>query len=729
MSKQTISLLLVSKFKTMKFKTTTTFFLFFFFSTFLFATQNIKDTLNTDVSLTLNDTNKVRKLIELSDSNLYANNKLAMEYAKQAFKLSKKLNSKTGMGTSLYSVGNIYYTMGEFDNALNCFQTALLIAQSEKNKGLLRNVYSGIGLVYLSQSDLPISLEYLLKALRISEEIKDEKTILHDMANVGIVYLEMKNYSEAIKYYTSVLVMAEATNNKLLKMNQLTNLGTVFAEQAMNTVLTKTKIDLLNKALENYQKALVISQETTNINIEIVILLNLAALYSELYELVKNPKEKKEFKEKAQEYFISVLELSKKYENQYYLACIEGNLGNFYRNTGEFKKAEFHLKTALEISKSLNALSLVKDHEKYTYQLYDTIGNYRKALEHYKNFISVRDTILNEEKAKSNMKLQMQYEFDKKEALSLADKKREIQVLKEKEKRQAIFFYSAIGGFLALVVIAFLIFRNLKQTRLQNKIIQSKNKDILDSITYAKRIQEAILPSEHIWKEALPDSFILYMPKDIVAGDFYWMEIITEQQNYRNIIFAACDCTGHGVPGAMVSVVCANALYKAIIEEGITEPGKILDRTSEIVVEKLNRNNEDIKDGMDASLCTLELNENNTIQWAGANNPLWIIRNKELIEYKPNKQPIGKMDNSQHFTTHAINLIKGDIIYIFTDGFADQFGGEKGKKYMIKNVKKLLLSIAHLPMPEQKQKLAEEFAVWKGSNEQVDDVCVIGVRI
>jgi serine phosphatase RsbU (regulator of sigma subunit) len=488
-------------------------------------------------------------------------------------------------------------------------------------------------------------------------------------------------------------------------------------------------------------------------------------------------------------------------------------LGNLYRNSGEFKKAEEHLKSALQISKELNALSILKDQEKYIYLLYDTIGNYNKALEHYKNFIAIKDSISNEENTRNNIKLQMQYEFEKKEALSLEENKREIQVLKEKEKRQTIFFYSIIGGFLALVVIAFLIFRNLKYTRQQNKIIQSKNKDILDSITYAKRIQEAILPSENIWNEALPNSFILYLPKDIVAGDFYWLETISvianeervkqsvnnekiaspeslRSQNRNDIIlFAACDCTGHGVPGAMVSVVCANALSKATIEEGITEPEKILERTSRIVVEKLNRNNEDVKDGMDISLCTINIKENNiyTLQWAGANNPLLIIRpttyatepsapiiaseertkqstatkeeiaslptvarneenavtssvrpsanvsrsdsNYELIEYKPNKQPIGKMDMPQPFTRHTIELQKGDTIYVFTDGFADQFGGENNKKYMIKKLKIFLLSIAHLPLKEQKEKLAEEFNAWKGSNEQVDDVCVIGVKI
>lgn len=264
----------------------------------------------------------------------------------------------------------------------------------------------------------------------------------------------------------------------------------------------------------------------------------------------------------------------------------------------------------------------------------------------------------------------------------------------------------------------------------QRNLVEKKQKEILDSITYAKRIQEAILPSDKSVKKWLPDSFILYKPKDIVAGDFYWIEEVKSPPGggHGDVIFiAAADCTGHGVPGAMVSVVCNNALNRALREFELIEPDKILNKTRELVIEQFEKSNDEVKDGMDISLYALN-NKTNQLQWAGANNPLWIIRNGILTEYKPNKQPIGKYPENNPFTNHLIPLQKGDSIYIFTDGYVDQFGGAKGKKFKALKMRKLLLSIQDKQMKEQLVIIDKMFEDWKGSIEQVDDVCIIGVR-
>ncbi|MFN3916577.1 MAG: two-component regulator propeller domain-containing protein [Flavobacteriales bacterium] len=280
-----------------------------------------------------------------------------------------------------------------------------------------------------------------------------------------------------------------------------------------------------------------------------------------------------------------------------------------------------------------------------------------------------------------------------------------------------------------------------KEVERQKHLLEEKNQEITDSINYAKRIQEAILPSRYSLAENLNNGFVLFKPKDIVSGDFYWLEKVGDVT-----FFAAADCTGHGVPGAMVSVVCSNALSKALLEENIAEPGKLLDRARELVVERFAKSNEDVKDGMDISLCALQ---GNTLSWAGANNPLWIIADenrtdpsgfknltglsaangKTLYEIKSNKQPIGKVDNPQPFTTHTIELKQGDTLYIFTDGYQDQFGGDKGKKFKASKLKELLLSIQHKTMEEQKGFLDQAFEDWRGNLEQIDDVCIIGVRI
>jgi serine phosphatase RsbU (regulator of sigma subunit) len=279
--------------------------------------------------------------------------------------------------------------------------------------------------------------------------------------------------------------------------------------------------------------------------------------------------------------------------------------------------------------------------------------------------------------------------------------------------------------------------------------LEQKNKEIIDSITYAKRIQEAILPPNHSIQKELPNSFVLYIPKDIVAGDFYWMETydfaksseINAEENV--VLIAAADCTGHGVPGAMVSVVCHGALNRSVREFGLTKPSEILDKTAMIVDETFEKSEEEVKDGMDISLCAI-YKSSSTIEWAGANNPIWIISPHNypelgdpsltedginLFEIKADKQPIGRYPNRKSYTNHKLSLKEGDQIFLFSDGYPDQFGGEKGKKYKSKNFKKFLLSISEHPMTEQERLIHFEFNHWRGNLEQIDDVCVIGIRL
>lgn len=283
-------------------------------------------------------------------------------------------------------------------------------------------------------------------------------------------------------------------------------------------------------------------------------------------------------------------------------------------------------------------------------------------------------------------------------------------------------------------------YENLNKTSI---LLEEKNRNITDSISYAKRIQEAILqPVEYI-RQIFPNSFMLYLPKDILSGDFYYLKNINGK-----LFLAVIDCTGHGVPGAMVSVVCYNALNTVISDLGINEPGKILDKINELVTETFDSSGNSMKDGMDISLVSFNLNDliennNRTIeaQWAGANNPLWIVKNESsisdnnhfavnLIEIKGDKQPIGYTeDSTSSFTTHTVQLEKGDSIYLFTDGFADQFGGNKGKKFKAAQMKEMLLSIRGKNMNNQMIHIHKTFDDWKGKLEQIDDVCLVGIKL
>jgi|GEM_PF-2485433 len=261
------------------------------------------------------------------------------------------------------------------------------------------------------------------------------------------------------------------------------------------------------------------------------------------------------------------------------------------------------------------------------------------------------------------------------------------------------------------------------ETQKQKQLIEEKQKEILKSISYAKRLQEAILPPQEFVDTHLANNFIYYQPKDIVAGDFYWAEKVGEV-----FFIAAADSTGHGVPGAMVSVVCSNALNRTIKEFKLTDTGKILDKTRELVIETFEKSASDVKDGMDISLLSIDF-ENKKIFWSGANNPLWYIQNSELNKIKADKQPIGKADYQKPFTTHQIAYIENTTFYLFTDGFADQFGGPKGQKFKYNQFSDLLLKNNNLPQKQQAEIINKTLLEWKGDLEQVDDVCVIGIKL
>jgi serine phosphatase RsbU (regulator of sigma subunit) len=259
----------------------------------------------------------------------------------------------------------------------------------------------------------------------------------------------------------------------------------------------------------------------------------------------------------------------------------------------------------------------------------------------------------------------------------------------------------------------------------EKDVIQGQKKELLDSINYAKRIQTALLPSHDLIQHHLGESFILFLPKDIVSGDFYWV-----QNSNDWVLFAVCDCTGHGVPGALISIVCNNALNRAVKEFGIIQPSLILDKVAELIVESIGLAG-DVRDGMDASLCAFN-KTTRELFWAGANLPLWIAREGtfyELLEFKPDKQAIGIVEERSAYTNHKITIQKNDLLYMFSDGFADQFGGPNVKKLTRKKFKELLLLQRNVPLAQQQINLLKFHNEYKDHVEQIDDILVMGIRV
>ncbi|HEX7413633.1 MAG TPA: SpoIIE family protein phosphatase, partial [Bacteroidia bacterium] len=370
-------------------------------------------------------------------------------------------------------------------------------------------------------------------------------------------------------------------------------------------------------------------------------------------------------------------------------------------------------------------------------------GNYKAALAEHKLFILYRDSLSNEETQKETLQSAMQYEYDKKEAISKAEQEKKDAIVQAEEHKQKIIIWAVLGGLLIVVVFAGFVVRSLRVTNRQKGIIEKQKhlveehqKEIIDSINYAERIQRSFIATKEILDENLTqtlskgdavaqDYFVFFKPKDIVSGDFYW----ASKLNNGNFALATADSTGHGVPGAIMSLLNITSLEKAI--ETHTQPADILNATRKTIIERLKKDGstEGGKDGMDAILTVYDF-KNNKLIIAAANNPVWIVRGTETIELKPDKMPVGKHDKQANsFTQQEIALQSGDVIYTLTDGFPDQFGGEKGKKFMSKNLRELLSANAHLPMQGQKELLEVTFKNWAGNLEQVDDVTIIGVRV
>jgi serine phosphatase RsbU (regulator of sigma subunit) len=391
------------------------------------------------------------------------------------------------------------------------------------------------------------------------------------------------------------------------------------------------------------------------------------------------------------------------------------------------------LKLAEQYAEETKFRDLLKEVYQTTAQNYELIGDYKKAYLYHQKFTNLKDEIYNDNENEIIAEMQTKYESDKKDSqIELLNTTKKLQ--DADLKRKSIIIWSFLVGLVLVIVLAFYIYRGYKikqkanevitqqkkEVEQQKAIIEEKQKEIVDSITYAKRIQYALLASDSFLDAHLPEHFVLFKPKDIVSGDFYWA---ASQEN--NFYLAACDSTGHGVPGAFMSLLNTGFLSEAIKEKKIDAPNEIFNYVRKRLIESIS--NEHQQDGMDATLIKITTNK---LEYASANNKAVVIRNNELIELGCDKMPIGKSPKEdQSFSSFSFDLLKGDCIYLFTDGFADQFGGANGKKFKYKQLHSMLIANSAEPMERQKEILSNAFEVWKGNLEQVDDMLLIGIRI
>ncbi len=621
------------------------------------------------------------------------NNSLALDYCFKALKIMESLNDKKGISVILGNIGVAYDHKDDHTKALDYYFKALKMAEELEDKKGISAILGNIGLIYKAQGDYPKALDYYFKALKIAEGLRNKNTIALNLSNIGDIYSNQGDYTKALDYYFKALKMAEELGNKYAIAVTIGSIGACYNDQA-NAAKFPQDIagadSLYKKALDHYFKALKMAEELGDKN-----------------EITRHL----------------------------------GNIGLLYTETKRYKQAKEYLQRALTRCDSIGLLDFTMRLENSMAELYTQTHQPDKALEHYKKYIAAKDSLFNEENTKKIVRSEMNFEFETKQAKEKAEQDKKDAIAVEELKHQRLQRNYFIIGFGLVLLLALFIFRSYRQKQTANVIItqqkaevekqkelvDEKNHEIGQSIAYAKHIQDSVLPLFKI-QDLWTDSFSLYKPRDVVSGDFYWLEKLDNK-----LFFVAVDCTGHGIPGAFMSLIGTVLLNEIFHKHQWNNPSGILSHLNRLVKLSLKQQLTDSqsRDGMDIAYCIFD-KVTMKLQYAGANRPLWFVRKgqTELIEIKATKKAIGGLTpDDAHFETHEIQLQQGDTFYIFTDGYADQFGGENRKKLMTKKFKEILLSIQQKTLQEQQQYLNDFIENWKAGLEQVDDICVIGVRV
>ncbi len=703
-----------------------------------------------------------------------------------------------------------YYKNKLPDSALLYQNKILAIADYDRDKRILAKSYNDIGIIYQNYGNFQLSLDYYFKSKKIYEEIGDNSGLGGNYVNIGLIYYYKGTYDKALEFYHKGIALSEKENNSRLKSVCLENIGLLYFEQrefddAKKYFYKSLTIDLksgnkhgvantylslgnLFGEMGNIDSALVFFQKALKVNVEIDDQYGIGYSQGNIGVVLE---ERKNY-DQALAYYEKTVAIYRSIEYLYGEAMFLNHISSVYLLKKDYKKAISFAQKAKELSKDIGALEAEKSSYRLISSAYKELRDYKKALEYRNKWVNINDSIFSKDKAESIAEMNTKYETAKKEK-QIVQQQAEIKTSKleaekekaekEKQKTQRNMFIVAFG---LMIILAAFVFRSYKQKKKANAILAKQkeqiavaneelnqqneeitsqrdeieaqrdtvvmqknqlekiNHEISESIDYATRLQGAVLPDEAVLKKYLSDYFVLYKPKDKVSGDFYWW---THIEN-RTVITAA-DCTGHGVPGAFMSMLGASFLREIVEKEYVTHTGVILRKLRKEIVKALKQKGEssEPKDGMDMAIISIDY-DTNIVQFSGANNPLYIVANKPIEGYSPlqglenfyeikaDKMPIAIYEKMNRFSTHEIQLSKGDILYMFSDGFVDQFGGANnaireagGKKFKSKPFKRLLSEIRNKSMLEQKEILNTTFENWKSDLDQIDDVVVLGIKL
>ncbi len=607
---------------------------------------------------------KIKEALDLRFAQTGKSNELGIEILNE----SKKYEYIKGINYGKLIIAVTNFLRAKDEHVIEYLLDALEYFESiDPETGYVINL-DFLGSYYDITGQYDKSIDYLNKGLNIAREIANKEGEADILGSLGKIYSRLHDFDKAIDCHTKSL--------EIRKTNEL-----VFAQASSLNLLARSyslKGDY-EKAEDYYKESIFLRLKIKDYSSLAWSYLGLASLYEKIQKF-----------DMAQEYYYESLKINQKNKDKQLIFHNNLGLGNVFFHKNDMLKAEKYTKSLIGLANEIDSKPLLSQAYKAVSEVYERKGNYTEAYKSYIQYHKLKEEVLNSET--QNKIAQQQAEFE----IINAKKEAEIYQLRNVELKNAF------------------------------DVIETKNNEIVASIQYAKHIQNAILPRQHFIQKFLPDSFILFKPRDIVSGDFYWLA-----ERNGKVFVSAVDCTGHGVPGAMLSMIGSNFLNQAVNEKGLISPDKILYFLDESISNSLHQINDEsgIRDGMDLAVCAIDY-KNNKIEYAGAFNPLYLIKNGELLKTKGDKNAIGGkvIGQEKTYTLHTFDIEKNDCIYIFSDGYADQFGGPKLKKFMQKQLQELLISIYMKDLDEQKQILDETFLNWKGESNQIDDVLLIGVK-
>ena len=716
------------------------------------------DSLEQVVKTTQNDQTRFTALKELGRYSVMENPTKARDYINRSSALAKLLNDSADIALSDFIKGFYLDEISEKDSALVIYKSVYEQLKKYNKTVELSQCYSFMAGIYLEKGNYLQSIYWYQKANEIAKKLKDENFSITNLMYIGNAYSQMGDHPKGLVFFQEALTLAEKNKNDARIAQLLLYIGSAYSE----TPSRDYAMDYFKKCQD-----LAFKLKDTSLLLDVDMYIANNHYYNKKYD-------------KAIEMYIQISELSSRNNERTYAGSL-GNLGNVYSDMGDFKKAQEYQFKAVEIFKKeddnqglticyssigFNYYSLKQYPKSVEYyqkalikakemnsmedlieihlglsRTYEALSDYKSAYKNFMLYKQYNDSVYNADNTKKLTELEMNYRFQAQQKEQELVQKNKETLADEKLKRQKLISYASIFGILLLLMMIGIVYRNSihrKKANIQlqefndevteqKEIIEIKNKEITDSINYAKRIQESILPLKQQIKESFTESFIFFKPRNVVSGDFYWF---AKQENKK--IIACVDCTGHGVPGAFMSMIGNTLLNEIINEKNIYKPSDILNLLHERVRQSLKQDieNNETSDGMDIALCVID-DEKNVLEFAGANRSLYVMRDNSFIEIKPDKMPIGgtQIKEDREFTNNEVKINKGDSIYMSTDGYADQFGGEKGKKFMVKRFHQTILGFQDQMMEQQSEILKTTIENWQGDLEQVDDILVIGIKI